>query len=128
LWGSFALQGPKHSVYYGADSGYYNGFKTIGDAFGPFDLAMLEIGAYNTLWEDVHMGPENAVQACLDVKGKLLLPLHWGTFALAFHPWAEPIERLLIAAEKKGVPLLVPAPGETRVESSGAYVNRWWKV
>jgi L-ascorbate metabolism protein UlaG (beta-lactamase superfamily) len=128
LWGSFALQGPKHSVYYGADSGYYDGFKTIGDAFGPFDLAMLEIGAYNTLWEDVHMGPESAAQACLDVKGNLLLPLHWGTFALAFHPWKEPIERMLIAAEKKDIPLLVPAPGETRVVSSGAYVNQWWKV
>jgi L-ascorbate metabolism protein UlaG (beta-lactamase superfamily) len=127
LWGSFALQGPHHSVYYGADSGFYEGFKTIGDALGPFDLAMLEIGAYNTLWADVHMGPEYAIQACLDVKGNLLLPLHWGTFALAFHPWTEPIERLLVAAEKKGIPLLAPAPGETHVVSNGAYVNPWWK-
>jgi L-ascorbate metabolism protein UlaG (beta-lactamase superfamily) len=126
LWGSFALQGPQHSVYYGADSGYYEGFKLIGETFGSFDLALLEIGAYNALWEDIHMGPDNAAQACIDIRGKLLLPLHWGTFALAFHPWTEPIERLLIAAKEKGVPLLVPAPGETRSLSQGAYLNRWW--
>jgi L-ascorbate metabolism protein UlaG (beta-lactamase superfamily) len=128
LWGSFALQGPQHSVYYGADSGYYEGFEIIGDAFGPFDLAMLEIGAYNPLWDDIHLGPEKAAQACLDVKGNLLLPLHWGTFALAFHPWTEPIEQLLAAAKNKGVSLLVPAPGETRVVSNGAYLNRWWEA
>jgi L-ascorbate metabolism protein UlaG (beta-lactamase superfamily) len=65
---------------------------------------MLEIGAYNTLWDDVHMGPENAIQACLDVKGNLLLPLHWGTFALAFHPWTEPIERLLLPQKRRAFP------------------------
>lgn len=128
LWGSFAIAGPKHTVYFGADSGYYEGFKNIGEAFGSFDVALLEIGAYNQLWADIHMGPENAVQAFHDVKGKLLLPLHWGTFALAFHSWTEPVERLLAAAQKAAVPLLVPAPGETRTVAAGAYVNEWWKT
>ncbi|HUQ96735.1 MAG TPA: MBL fold metallo-hydrolase, partial [Chitinophagaceae bacterium] len=127
LWGSFALKGPTHTVYFGADSGYYDGFKKIGHRFGPFDLTLLEIGAYNDLWPDIHMGPEKAVQAQLDLKGKLLLPLHWGTFALAFHPWTEPIERLQTEAAKKGIALLVPAPGETRLLCGGAYLNTWWK-
>lgn len=127
LWGSFAIKGPKHNIYFGADSGYYEGFKKIGEAHGPFDLTLLEIGAYNRNWADIHMGPEAAVQAHLDVKGKLLLPLHWGTFALAFHPWTEPIERLLAEAAKKNVQLIVPAPGETRLLSEGTYVNEWWK-
>jgi L-ascorbate metabolism protein UlaG (beta-lactamase superfamily) len=128
LWGSFAIKAPHHHIYFGADSGYYEGFKNIGAAMGPFDLTLLEIGAYNELWADIHMGPENAVQAHQDVQGKLLLPLHWGTFALAFHNWTEPIERLQTEATRKGVPLLVPAPGETRTLSGGAYINHWWKA
>ena len=127
LWGSFAIQAPHHSIYHGADSGYYEGFIKIGDVFGSFDLTLLEIGAYNKHWADIHMGPENAVKAHVDLHGKLLLPLHWGTFALAFHSWTEPIERLLNEADKKKVPLLVPAPGETRSLRDGAYLNEWWK-
>lgn len=127
LWGSFAIKTPHHNIYFGADSGYYEGFKTIGEALGPFDLTLLEIGAYNQRWADIHMGPEAAVQAHLDVGGKILLPLHWGTFALAFHTWTEPIERLLREAAKRNVSLIVPAPGETRTVSKGAYLNQWWE-
>ena len=127
LWGSFAVKGPKHNVYFGADSGYYDGFKKIGDKLGPFDLTMLDSGAYNKEWEGIHMGPENAVQAHLDVKGKLLMPIHWGTFNLALHPWTEPVERVIKAAATADVPLLLPAPGETRNVEDGAYNSRWWK-
>lgn len=88
---------------------------------------MLEIGAYNHYWADIHMGPENAVKAHIDLGGKLLLPLHWGTFALAFHGWTEPVTRLLKEAEKKQVQLLVPAPGQTRSVTDDAYVNSWWE-
>jgi L-ascorbate metabolism protein UlaG (beta-lactamase superfamily) len=127
LWGSFAIKSPNHNIYFGADSGYYEGFKMIGELLGPFDLTLLEIGAYNSLWADIHMGPENAIQAHLDVRGRLLLPLHWGTFALAFHSWTEPVERLITEATKKSVQLIVPEPGETRTLSNGAYLNRWWE-
>ena len=127
LWGSFAIKTATHNIYFGADSGYYDGFKKIGDLLGPFDLTMLEIGAYNILWDDIHMGPERAAQAHLELRGKILLPLHWGTFALAFHSWTEPVEHLQAAAVKKGVPLLLPAPGETRLLSAGAYTQEWWK-
>jgi L-ascorbate metabolism protein UlaG (beta-lactamase superfamily) len=127
LWGSIAIKGPLHNVYYGADSGYYKGFVTIGEKLGPFDLALLEIGAYNEEWEAIHMGPENAVQAAIDVKAKLLMPIHWGTFNLAMHPWTEPIERLLAEAEKKNVSLVLPAPGEIVTVHDQAYNSRWWE-
>ncbi|HET7899426.1 MAG TPA: MBL fold metallo-hydrolase [Flavisolibacter sp.] len=128
LWGSFVVKGPQHNVYYGADSGYYNGFVSIGEKLGPFDLALLEIGAYNEEWEAIHMGPEKAVQAALDVKAELLMPIHWGTFSLAMHPWKEPVERLLAEAEKRNVPLLIPAPGETVDIQTAPYNSRWWEA
>jgi L-ascorbate metabolism protein UlaG (beta-lactamase superfamily) len=127
LWGSFAIKGPAHNVYFGADSGYYEGFKTIGDRLGPFDLTMLDSGAYNMEWESIHMGPENAVAANLDLKGKLLMPIHWGTFNLAFHPWKEPAERIVKAAESHNVPLVIPRPGETVQIEGQPYLSRWWE-
>lgn len=126
LWGSFAIKGPLHNVYFGADSGYYDGFKKIGDRLGPFDLTMLDSGAYNKEWESIHMGPENAVQANIDLKGKLLMPIHWGTFNLAFHPWKEPAERAVKAAAINNVPLLLPAPGQTVDIKNGSYNSAWW--
>jgi L-ascorbate metabolism protein UlaG (beta-lactamase superfamily) len=128
LWGAFAIKGPHHHVYYGADSGYYEGFKEIGQLLGPFDLTMMEIGAYNEDWASVHMGPENAVQAHIDVKGKVLMPIHWGTFPLAFHPWKEPAEMVIAAAQVNNVPLLMPAPGETIAYQASDYRNNWWNT
>lgn len=127
LWGSFAIKGPLHNVYFGADSGYYDGFKKIGDKIGPFDLTLLDSGAYNKEWESIHMGPENAVKAHLDLKGKLLMPVHWGTFNLAFHSWTEPVEHVIKAAEINHVPLLLPQPGETIDINNGPYNSKWWE-
>lgn len=125
LWGAFAIKGPHHNVFFGGDSGYYEGFITIGEKLGPFDLTMLEIGAYNDEWPQIHMGPESAVQAHIDLSGNLLMPLHWGTFSLAFHSWTDPIERLLFEAAKRAVPLLLPRPGETCTVER-AYNSAWW--
>lgn len=127
LWGSFAIKGPQHAIYFGADSGYFNGFGEIGKRLGPFDLALLEIGAYNEEWQDIHMGPENAVRVSLELAAKFLLPIHWATFNLAFHDWHEPVERLLREAERKGVSLVLPAPGETVSINSTPYNSEWWK-
>jgi L-ascorbate metabolism protein UlaG (beta-lactamase superfamily) len=127
LWGSFAIKGPLHNVYFGADSGYYNGFTTIGERLGPFDLTMLEIGAYGDEWPAIHMGPEHAVQAHIDLQGKLLMPIHWGTFNLAFHPWKEPVERVLPAAAQKDIPLLLPTPGVTYDIQNGPWISNWWQ-
>ncbi|MBO9200621.1 MULTISPECIES: MBL fold metallo-hydrolase [Niastella] len=125
LWSSFVIKTNNHNIYYGADSGWYDGFYEIGEAFGPFDLTMLEIGAYNTSWADIHMGPDNAVHAHLALKGKLMMPIHWGTFNLALHPWYEPIQRLLVLAAEKNIPLFLPKPGEP-TEVTGAYNSKWW--
>src|ERR1700722_15290872 len=111
LWSSFVIKGPKHNIFFGADSGWFPGFKAIGDAFGPFDLTMLEIGAYGKYWPDIHMGPDHASNAHLALKGKLMMPIHWGTFNLALHPWYEPIERLLHFAKEKNIALLLPQTG-----------------
>lgn len=127
LWGSFAVEGPLHNVFFGADSGYFSGFTQIGEKLGPFHLALLEIGAYNQEWEAIHMGPEKAVQASLDLKADFLLPIHWATFNLAFHSWTEPVERLLTEAQNKDMPLLLPAPGETLTVMNTAYNSQWWK-
>lgn len=128
LWGAFAIKSPTHNVFFGADSGYYNGFGQIAKHLGPFDIAMLEIGAYNQLWEAIHMGPENAVQATIDLGRPLLLPTHWGTFSLAFHPWKEPVERLIAEAEKRDVKLVLPSPGKAVSINGTAYNSRWWEA
>lgn len=125
LWGSFVIKGPTQTVFFGADSGYYNGFTTIAEKLGPFNLALLEIGAYNEYWANIHMGPENAVQAAIDLGRPLLMPIHWGTFNLAMHPWKEPVERLIAEAAKQNIQLLLPEPGET-VAADQPYNSNWW--
>lgn len=126
LWSSFVIRGQRHNLFFGADSGPFPGFRKIGNAYGPFDLTMLEIGAYDAEWPDVHMGPEHAAEAHLDLGGALMLPIHWGLFNLAFHPWAEPVERLVRVAQQKNIPLLLPKPG-VPTEVTGTDLNTgWW--
>ncbi|MDB5115524.1 MAG: metal-dependent hydrolase [Mucilaginibacter sp.] len=125
LWSSFVIKGTKHNIFFGADSGWFPGFKEIGDTFGPFDLTILEIGAYGEYWPDIHMGPDNASNAHLALKGKLMMPIHWGTFNLALHDWYEPIERLQQYAIDKKIELFVPEPGKP-TEVTGAYNSGWW--
>lgn len=127
LWSSFVLRTDRHNVYHGADSGYYDGFQEIGEAYGPFDLATLEIGAFDPLWSDIHMGPDNAVLAAKDLQAKVLMPIHWGMFNLAFHDWFQPPERVTEVAAAAGLPLWIPQPGEP-VEFDGAERNTlWWR-
>jgi len=126
LWSSFVIKGPVHNIFFGADSGWFPGFEEIGDTFGPFDLTMLEIGAYGKFWPDIHMGPDNASNAHIALKGKLMMPLHWGTFNLAPHAWYEPIERLLDFAKQKNVKLFVPEPGKP-TDVKGELISGWWK-
>ncbi len=98
LWASWVIAGPRHRAFFGGDTGYTKSFAEIGADHGPFDLTLLPIGAYHPAWPDIHMNPEDAVRAHLDVAeagSGLLVPIHWATFRLAPHPWAEPVERLL---------------------------------
>jgi len=126
LWSSFVIKGAKHNVFFGADSGWFPGFKEIGDAYGPFDLTILEIGAYGKYWPDIHMGPDHASNAHIALKGKVMMPIHWGTFNLAPHAWFEPIEKLVKFGADKNIKLFIPKPGEP-TEVKGAYNSEWWK-
>ncbi len=128
LWSSFVIRSDRHNVFFGGDSGLFPGFQEIGEAYGPFDLTMLEIGAYDRDWPDIHMGPEKAAEAHTALRGKLLLPIHWGLFNLAFHPWREPVERLLQVAATQNIPLLLPKPGSpTEVTGSNLHTF-WWEA
>jgi L-ascorbate metabolism protein UlaG (beta-lactamase superfamily) len=126
LWASFVLAGPQHSVYYGADSGEWAGFAEIGARFGPFDLAMLEIGAWSPLWGDIHMGPHGAVRSFLALGGEgLMMPIHWGLFDLGLHHWREPIERIWPV---KGLKVWSPAPGAVEDVMAGEELrSEWWR-
>ncbi|MCB0931732.1 MAG: MBL fold metallo-hydrolase [Mycobacterium sp.] len=130
LWSSWAILGPHHRAYFGGDSGYTRSFADIGSQYGPFDLTLLPIGAYNKSWPDIHMNPEEAVQAHRDLDGGLLVPIHWGTFRLAPHPWAEPPERLIVAAAEAGVNVAIPKPGDRAVHprTDAGSVDHWWRL
>ena len=137
LWSSFVLKGRGHSLYLGGDSGYEQHFREIGERCGPFELAILECGQYGKNWPYIHMMPEQTVQAALDLRAAALMPVHWGKFTLALHPWDEPVRRVMAAASAaasasaagggKGLQLATPLIGEV-VKVGGPYpVDRWWE-
>jgi L-ascorbate metabolism protein UlaG (beta-lactamase superfamily) len=127
LWASFVLAGPRHRVYYGADSGEWEGFKEIGQTYGPFDLTMLEIGAFHPLWADIHMGPDGALRTFRAMGGTgLMMPIHWGLFSLALHAWRQPIERVFAA---EGLKIWAPEPGmPTEVVAGTELRSDWWRL
>lgn len=127
LWGSWVVAGESRRVFYTGDSGYFEGYAKIGEAYGPFDLTLIQIGAYSPNWPDIHMTPEDAITAHLDLRGELLLPVHWATFSLAFHAWSEPIDRLWREAKAQGVRLAVPRPGEWFSVDEPPIVDGWWQ-
>ena len=127
LWASWVIKGAQRRVFFSGDTGYFDGFSKTGAAHGPFDLTVIKIGAYGPTWPEIHMTPEQAVQTHLDLRGQVLLPVHWATFNLAVHDWSEPPERALAAAQKRGVQLATPRPGEW-VEPGTVIPQRpWWR-
>ena len=128
MWASWVIAGPKHRVYFSGDTGYGKSFRQIGQQFGPFNLTVMKIGAYGPgqFWNDIHMPPEQTVQAHKDLGGKLMLPTHWGTFNLAYHPWKEPIERTQRAAKAHDVRLTTPTLGAFLSVHSPAPQPNWW--
>lgn len=126
LWAGYAIVGDEHRVYFSGDTGLFNALETIGRRYGPFDLTMIEVGQYSDAWPDWHLGPEQAVLAHLMVRGKALLPIHWGLFRLSPHGWTEPIERVHAKAEEFGVTVATPRPGESIGPDTLANTSRWW--
>ncbi|MFC9059325.1 MBL fold metallo-hydrolase [Streptomyces sp. NPDC057074] len=127
LWASWVLAGAERRVFFSGDSGYCPGYAAIGAAHGPFDVTLMQMGAYGENWADIHMTPEEAVIAHQDVRGGLFVPLHWGTFDLALHDWAEPADRVRKAAADSGVRLTVPRPGERVDADAPPEIDDWWQ-
>jgi len=127
LWCSFVFMADGYNIFIGGDSGYEKHFKEIGDRFGPFDLAILECGQYHHYWPYIHMMPEENVQAALDLRAALLLPVHWGKFKLSMHPWDEPVERLLKEAGKQNVRVITPMIGEAFSLNEADKTTPWWR-
>jgi L-ascorbate metabolism protein UlaG (beta-lactamase superfamily) len=127
LWASWSVKGTSHSVFHSGDTGPFAGFVDIGSRHGPFDLTLIKIGAYGEGWPDIHVTPEQAVDVNTTLRGRSLLPIHWGTFNLAFHSWDEPAERVVAAAVKNGTKLFVPRPGESIEPDSVPKQHFWWR-
>ncbi|MER7490265.1 MBL fold metallo-hydrolase [Streptomyces sp. NPDC126497] len=132
LWASWVVAGGEHRIYHSGDTGYFDGFKDIGAGHGPFDATMIQVGAYSDFWPDIHMTPEEGVRAHLDLQGGeaagVLLPIHWGTFNLAPHAWAEPGEWMKDAAEEAGQAVAFPRPGEPFEPAARLPAEAWWRA
>jgi L-ascorbate metabolism protein UlaG (beta-lactamase superfamily) len=127
LWSSMVIRSARHAVFFSGDTGLTNEYQAIRERLGPFDLVMLEIGAYHPAWGDIHLGPENAVKALSLLGGGNFLPIHWGTFALATHDWDQPMETVLALSQQENFALLAPRLGEAIEPSHERKVDPWWR-
>lgn len=127
LWSSLVIRSPRHAVFFSGDTGLTTEYAAIGERLGPFDLVMLEVGAFHPSWGDIHLGPANALQAHALLGGGAFLPVHWGTFCLAMHAWDEPAETLLAMAPARGVQLVMPRLGEPVEPAHADAVTPWWR-
>ncbi|WP_328492746.1 MBL fold metallo-hydrolase [Streptomyces sp. NBC_00414] len=132
LWASWVVAGDEHRIYHSGDTGYFTGFKDIGAEYGPFDATMIQIGAYSEFWPDIHMTPEEGMRAHLDLQGGkptgVMMPIHWATFNLATHPWAEPGEGTVTAARALGARIALPRPGEPFEPTAETVPSEpWWR-
>jgi L-ascorbate metabolism protein UlaG (beta-lactamase superfamily) len=128
LWSSFAVRGPRRAFFFSGDTGLTPEYAEIRERLGPFDLVMLEVGAFHPSWGTIHLGPENALEALALLGGGSFLPVHWGTFNLAIHAWDEPAETLLALAPKRDVQLVMPKIGEVVEPSQVERVSPWWRA
>ncbi len=124
LWASWVLAGKDRRVFYTGDSGYFDGYRRIGAEHGPFDVTLVQVGAYSPYWPDIHMTPEEGVATHRAVRGDLLVPVHWATFNLAMHSWSEPVERVLKAED---VRVAVPRPGQALDVDDAPPPDGWWR-
>jgi L-ascorbate metabolism protein UlaG (beta-lactamase superfamily) len=127
LWASWVIVDDELRVFFSGDTGYFDGFRTIGERLGPFDVTLIETGAYDAQWPYVHMQPEETVQAHIDLRGRWLAPIHNGTFDLAMHPWQEPFERVTGLALARGVAVATPRMGERLDLEAPQRGERWWR-
>ena len=127
LWSSMVVRGPRHAVFFSGDTGLSGEYAAIRDRLGPFDLALLEVGAFHPAWGDMHLGPDHALEALALLGNPPLLPVHWGTFALAMHDWDQPAERLLELAPRQGARLVMPRLAQAVEPGQAEPVTPWWR-
>ena len=127
LWSSMTIRGERHAVFFSGDTGLTTEYRTIAERLGPFDLVILEVGAFHPSWGDIHLGPAHALEAHALLGGGAFLPVHWGTFALAMHDWDEPVETLLTLAPKTGARLVMPRLGEPVEPAHVGDPVAWWR-
>jgi L-ascorbate metabolism protein UlaG (beta-lactamase superfamily) len=127
LWSSLVLRTSRHAVFFSGDTGLTTQYTEIAKRLGPFDLVLLEVGAFHPSWGDIHLGPRNALQALELLGGGAFMPVHWGTFNLALHAWDEPAETLLELAPARGVQLVMPRLGEPVEPTHAEAVKPWWR-
>lgn len=127
LWSSWVIKAPKGKFYFGADGGYFEGFKEISSKHGPFDMTFLEVGAYNEKWRDIHMMPQDSIQAHKDLKGKVMFPIHNGTFDLSLHAWFEPFDKISALAQEHDIEIRFPKMGEPISLIKYTPTINWWK-
>jgi L-ascorbate metabolism protein UlaG (beta-lactamase superfamily) len=127
LWTSYVLEINGYRIFIGGDSGYDFHFKMIGEKFGPFDIALLECGQYDRMWPYIHSTPEEVVREGQELQAKVVMPVHWGKFALANHNWHDPINRFVQSAEKQKTGYTTPMIGEPVIVGKTYPVKRWWE-
>jgi L-ascorbate metabolism protein UlaG (beta-lactamase superfamily) len=128
LWSSMVLRSDRHAVFFSGDTGLTTEYAAIHERLGPFDLVMLEVGAFHPAWGHIHLGPANALEAWSLLGRSAFLPVHWGTFSLAMHAWDEPVETLLALGAKRDVPLVMPRLGEPVEPAHAGKVSPWWRA
>lgn len=124
LWCSWTILGNGYRIYHSGDTGITSQFREIGEKYGPFDVAFVKMSAYHETWPYIHLNPEEAITAFHELRGSVLVPIHWGVFDLSTHSWYEPIERLVKAAEEAQAKLITPRMGELVIPE--AYQNAYW--
>ena len=127
LWTSWVIEAGGQRIYFSGDSGYFGGFKQIGERFGGFDIALIENGAYDPPWPSVHLSPEESIRAFEDLRGKTLYSVHNSTFDLAFHRWQAPMRDLAALAQAKGIALATPEIGEVLTVGAPRQNRLWWE-
>ncbi|OAB78941.1 hypothetical protein ULVI_10210 [Cochleicola gelatinilyticus] len=126
-WSSWVIKGNGSNIFCSGDSGYDTHFKDIGEKYGPFDIALMECGQYDTQWPLIHMMPEETVQATIDVQATLMLPIHWGAFKLALHSWTDPADRVYKAASQANIKITTPIIGEPVILGEASPTSNWWE-
>ena len=128
LWSSLMIETQGRRVFYSGDTGYGPHFEEIGKKFGSVDIAIMENGQYDLNWATIHLMPEEAVQAAIDMNAKALLPVHSGRFSICHHTWYDPYIRITSASKDKNFRLLTPKIGKAiYLDNPNQSFSPWWQ-